>query len=265
MREIISIFLLFIALNVFAQSEEFPVNSGEELTYSAHYHWGFFWMEAGEVIFKVDTFHRNNEIVLKMNSVGKTLPKYDWLFKVRDTFSSEAVYPEMNPLFFKRANYEAKDFVRNQYTFNYKDGSLIRDMESNVIARKIDTIALPKEQIMDIQTAVYYARLWKVKGAKQGDQRVLKIILAGEFFTIPMTYQGKEIVKHVNGKRYSCHKITTKVVEGLIFRANQEITIYVTDDENQLPLVVKAPILIGKVEAYLQQTKAVDFPASLID
>jgi len=265
MREIVLIFLLIIALNVFAQSEKFPFHPGEELTYSAHYHWGLFWMEAGEVVFKVDTLHRNEEIVLKMQSLGNTLPKYDWLFKVRDSFFSEAVYPKMNPLIFRRANYEGKDWVRNQYIFNYEDERLIRDMESNLLNRKIDTIALPRERIMDIQTAVYYARLWNLRDSKPGDQRVLKIILAGEFFTIPMIYQGKEIVKHINGKRYSCYKITTKVVEGLIFRANQQISIYVSDDENQLPLVVKAPVIIGKVEAYLRQTKAVDFPKNLSD
>jgi hypothetical protein len=252
-------------LNIFAQNKEFPFQSGEQLRYSAHYHWGLFWMEAGEVIFQVDSIHRDNTVILKMQGIGKTLPKYDWLFKVRDTFYSEAVYPEMTPLFFKRANYEGKDWVRNYYTFQKEDKILIRDMESHQKARVIDTIALPNKHVLDVQTAVYFARLWDLGDAKIGDQKQIKLILAGDFFTIPMTYHGVEKVKHKNGKYYSCYKITTKVVDGLIFRTNQEISIYISKDKNRLPLIVKAPILIGRVEGYLQQTNGVEFPKSIVD
>ena len=222
-------------------------------------------MEAGEVVFSVDTVQSDDRVILKMQSLGKTLQKYDWLFKVRDTFYSEAVYPEMNPLFFKRVNYEGKEWTRNFYAFKKDENILIRDMESHQEERKIDTVPLPDEHILDVQTAVYYARLWNLKNANIGDQKLVRLILSGEFFTIPMTYRGLETVKHKNGKRYSCYKITTKVVEGLIFRANQEIDIYISKDENQLPLVVKAPILIGRVEGYLQETRGVEFPEAIID
>lgn len=265
MRLVLLIFFLCIRLSVSAQSEAFPFSSGEKLTYSAHYHWGLFWMEAGEVVFSVDTVQSDNRVILKMQGLGKTLPKYDWLFKVRDTFYSEAVYPEMNPLFFKRVNYEGKEWTRNFYTFKKEESILIRDMESHQKERKVDTIPLPDAHILDVQTAVYYARLWKLKDAEIGDQKLISLVLGGDFFTIPMTYQGVEIVKHKNGKQYSCYKITTKVVEGLIFRANQEIDIFISKDENQLPLVVKAPILIGRVEGYLQETKGVEFPACIVN
>lgn len=256
---------MLLVSTLFGQNSEFPFQPGERLMYSAYYHWGLFWLEAGEVNFEIDTVHRDHQIILQMQSLGKTIPKYDWLFKVRDTFSSQAIYPSMKPITFKRANYEGKDWVRNYYTFNQEKKSLIRDMERNVFNRIIDTIALPKDQILDIQTAVYYARLWNLKAAKTGDKKLIKLILSGDFFTIPMTYDGKEIIKHKNGKYYSCYKITTEVAAGLIFKANQQISIYISDDNKQIPIVVKAPILIGMVEAYLMQTNLVDFPKSIPD
>lgn len=265
MKTILSTFFLFLTLNVFAQSEVLPFLPGEQLTYSAHYHWGLFWMEAGEVVFKVDTVQKDDGLILKMRSHGKTLPKYDWLFKVRDTFYSEAIYPKMIPLYFKRVNYEGKEWTKNFYTFKQKENAVIRDMESHQKERKVDTIALPKEHILDVQTAVYYARLWNLKNAEIGDQKMLHLILGGDFFTVPMTYQGEEIIKHKNGRRYLCYKVTTQVVEGLIFKANQEIAIYISKDENKLPLVVKAPILIGRVEGYLKETSGVLFPKSISD
>lgn len=265
MRTKILIFFLLLASTTFGQSAEFPFPSGEKMTFSAYYHWGLFWLEAGEVVFQVDIVPQKNKVYVEMQSLGKTLPKYDWLFKVRDTFYSQAMYPSMKPLFFKRANYEGKDRVVNYYTFNQEKKSLIRDMESNGSARKIDTITLPNEHILDVQTAVYYARLWDFKNAKPGDQKLVKLILGGSFYTIPMTYHGKEIVKHKNGKQYSCYKIITEVAAGLIFKANQEISVYISDDSKQIPLVVRAPILIGKVEAFLEQIEGGEFPKSIPD
>jgi len=263
MRTKLFIFFLLLVSTSFSQPAEFPFPSGEKMTFSAHYHWGLFWLEAGEVVFQVDTIQQEDKVILKMQSLGKTLPKYDWLFRVRDTFFSQAMYPSMKPLFFKRVNYEGKNWVRNYYTFNQEKRSLIRDMESKASSRRIDTITLPNEHILDVQTAVYYARLWNFENAKSGDQKLVELILGGSFYTIPMTYQGKEIVKHKNGKRYSCYKITTEVAAGLIFKANQEISVYISDDTKQLPLVVKAPILIGKVEAFLELVEGVEFPKSV--
>lgn len=265
MRKIVPISLLFMALNLFSQTDKIPFKSGEKLEYSVHYHWGLLWMEAGVVTFQVDTIHQKDLVILQMQSKGKSLPKYDWLFKVRDTFSSKAIFPGMDPLCFKRANYEGKQWVRNEYIFDRKDGVLIRDMESNNSDRRIDTILLPKEQILDIQTAVYYARFWDLKNAKPGDQILLNLVISGNFYPISMTYRGKEIVKHKNGKRYLCNRISTEVVAGLIFNSNQEINIFVTDDKNQLPLLVKAPILIGFVEAYLYETPDIKFPECITD
>ena len=265
MRVTISILLILTFFSSFGQSKDFPFNPGEEITYSAHYHWGLFWMEAGEVVFEMDTVHKNHQVIMNMQSRGKTLPKYEWLFRVRDTFSSAAYYPEMSPIYFKRSNYEGSNWVLNKYQFMPKEGLVIRDMNSNESIRRVDTIFLPAEHVLDVQTAVYYTRMWNLKDASKGDQKIIKLMLAGDYFSIPITYRGKEIVKHKNGKNYSCYKITTKVAAGLIFRENQEISIYVSDDQARLPIVVKAPIIIGRVEAYLQKTDDISFPRSIDD
>jgi hypothetical protein len=248
----LSFFLLLLNLNVLAQSESIPFISGEELHYSVYYHWGFFWMEAGEVEFRVDTLKKDNQSLLQMQSIGNTLPKYDWLFTVRDTFYSEALYPSFQPQIFKRNNLEGKSWVRNRYNFHWEDNYMSSVKESNEKALVKEDIPLPNKQVLDVQTAVYFARLWDLENAKVGEVKKLILVLDGEFFTVPMTYLGHEKVRLKNGQEQSCFKISTQVVEGLIFRANQNIDIYISTDPSRIPLVVKAPILIGRVEAYLK-------------
>lgn len=263
MKRIFTLLYLLFSLTVFSQTKGLPFKFGERLTYSAHYHWGLFWMEAGEVIFQIDSLEQNEDTLIHMEGIGKTLAKYDWLFKVRDTFQSIVSYSNLKPIKFKRINYEGKDWVKNYYSFDRINSLLYLDIESKGVERKIDTLKLLDKHVLDIQTAVYYARLWDLSDVAIGETQTLHLILSGEFFDVNMKYVGKEIVKHKNGKEYACRKITTEVIEGMIFRANQEISIYVSDDTNQLPLVVKAPIKIGSVEAYLQDTYKVDFPKSI--
>jgi hypothetical protein len=38
-------------------------------------------------------------------------------------------------------------------------------------------------------------------------------------------------------------------VEGTIFTSGEGMTVWVTDDENRIPIIVKAKILIGSVKA----------------
>lgn len=263
MKKLIFLFLVLAASNAFAQKQEFPFPFGEKLSYSAYYHWGLFWLEAGEVRFQVDTLCSNTDTLIQMQSFGKTLPKYEWLYRVRDTFSSLASYPKMEPISFLRANYEGKDWVRNRYRFLYKSDQISRDMLSRSTERKIDTISLSDKNVLDIQTAVYYARMWPLENASQGDVRILKLLMSGEVYKIPLTYKGVVSVKHKNGKTYRCYHLTTEVVEGMIFKANQQIDIYVSADKYRIPLLVKAPILVGQVEGYLKAVKESEFPKAI--
>lgn len=259
MKKYTLLVFLFCAYSSSSQNNTLPFKSGEKLVYSAHYHWGFLWVEAGEVSFQFDIAKKESSQILKMQSLGKTLPKYDWLFKVRDTFGSEAVFPGMYPLKSKRINYEGKSWVFNYHTFQKSSNSIISDYADRDTNRRIDTIPYAGERILDVQTAVYYARLWDLSKAKIGDINTINLVIGNKIYPIQMVFQGEDIVKHINGKVYPCYKITTKVVEGLIFRANQEISLFVSKSKSQIPIVVRAPILLGKVEAYLKQCFNADF------
>jgi hypothetical protein len=41
------------------------------------------------------------------------------------------------------------------------------------------------------------------------------------------------------------------LVEGTIFKGGEDLMVWVTNDENKVPVMVEAKILIGSVKAYL--------------
>ena len=119
---IISLILSLAIINIVkSQSlvEQYPVfNPGEKITYSAVYNWGFIWINAGIVEFRVNETKYNGKECYHFNSLASSVPSYDWLFKVRDYFQSYARKDDLAPLFFDRNTYEGGYSVHNRITFD---------------------------------------------------------------------------------------------------------------------------------------------------
>ena len=66
-------------------------------------------------------------------------------------------------------------------------------------------------------------------------------------------YLGKCQLKTSYGT-YQTIKFRPKLLEGTIFKGGDQMIVYVTDDENKIPVYVETPILVGKIKVFL--TKA---------
>src|SRR6056297_2070538 len=101
-------FILFILLplNIIGQCnvEQRVFYAGEELTYKAFYNWNFIWLEAADVRFIVKEFPARK--AFKLESIGNSLPKYDWFYKVRDTFRSHIDTATLKPFYYHRNTLE---------------------------------------------------------------------------------------------------------------------------------------------------------------
>ena len=50
---------------------------------------------------------------------------------------------------------------------------------------------------------------------------------------------------------YNAIKIVPLLIEGTIFKGGEKMSVWVTDDENHLPLRVDSPILVGSIKVDL--------------
>jgi hypothetical protein len=54
------------------------------------------------------------------------------------------------------------------------------------------------------------------------------------------------------------------MVQGTIFRGDEDVLVWVTDDENKIPVYIEAKILVGTVKAYLKEAKGLNNPMSAL-
>ncbi|NPD45054.1 MULTISPECIES: DUF3108 domain-containing protein [unclassified Lentimicrobium] len=253
MKQIL-IFIFCLLLNpIFSQItllEEYPYAEGEIGTYIAIYELGFLEIQGGEVKFEVLASKNNKEDIFHFKSYGNSLPKYDWIYKIRDTFQSNVLKENFQPIYYKRNTSEGSYSVFNETYFQAEEGKIIMELSNTEQESREKTMDWQAD-VFDLQTACYYARLLNFENAMMGEGYEFKIIIDGQLYTIPIRYEGKEFIELNEQLSFNCYRISTKVIEGTIFKSNQTIKIWVSDDGRNIPVKVEAPIKVGQVKAEL--------------
>ena len=95
---IIALFFINTTSKAQCNTKNFAFKAGEVITYNAAYNWGFIWVDAGRVSFKVKKDSLNGKELFYFKSYGTSVPKYDWIYKVRDSFESLAEKETLKPI-----------------------------------------------------------------------------------------------------------------------------------------------------------------------
>ena len=78
-----------------------------------------------------------------------------------------------------------------------------------------------------------------------------------------MKYLGKEILKTKFGL-VECMKFIPFMETGRVFRDNEGISLWVTNDENRIPIKVKANLRIGSITADLFRFRGILNPFNIV-
>jgi hypothetical protein len=106
------------------------------------------------------------------------------------------------------------------------------------------------------------ARTLDISGLKHDARIPVSVLIDDSTYEIYIRYLGKEVVESRDGKKYRCIKFAAKMVKGTIFRGDEDVVVWVTDDDNRIPVYIEAKIIVGTVKAYLKETHGLRNPIS---
>jgi hypothetical protein len=72
-------------------------------------------------------------------------------------------------------------------------------------------------------------------------------------------YMGKETIKTKYGK-FRTIKIKPLLLKGTIFEGGESMIVWVTDDDNHIPVRIESPIVVGKVKIDLMSHENLRHP-----
>lgn len=260
LRSIVSTLCVLLLSSVALYGQNADINtttiSGEYARYSAYYNWHFIWLNAGDVVFRTEKTKLKGHDLYKLQAYGQTKGGYDKFYYVRDTFISYVDTLTLSPLKFVQKNYEGKNIVRNVYNFDkenkrFTGTEYIKEGKTIKANGRID-----KEwdgNSFDVMTMVYKARNINFSNRTIGEKIPIEMIINGQVYKLYIRYLGKETITTKHNQTFRCQKFSPLLVEGTIFTGGEDMTVWVTDDENHVPIVVEAKILIGSVKAILSE------------
>ncbi|HET6226567.1 MAG TPA: DUF3108 domain-containing protein [Bacteroidia bacterium] len=251
-----SIVFIFICFQTFAFAQKNctvsnqTFKAGELFTYKINYNWGAIWVSAGEATFSAELKQINNATVYHFVGWGTTYSKYDFLYKVRDKYESYADTLSLKPLRFIREASEGGSYTFDDYVFSQSKHKVYTNSRRNKKPGTFDSISITA-CTNDVLTAIYYVRCLDFSRYKVNDTIPVTFVLDGEVFPSYVRYLGKEIIKSELLGQVRCIKFRPKLIEGTLFKGGEEMVVWVTDDENRMPVYVETPILVGTIKVSL--------------
>ena len=111
-------------------------------------------------------------------------------------------------------------------------------------------------------SAFYYARCIDYSIAKEGDVFTINGFVDKEVFPIKIRYVGKETIDSDIGK-VRCLKFRPILQKGRIFKREEDLNVWITDDKNHIPVRAQAKILVGSIKMDLESYAGLANPLAL--
>lgn len=213
-----------------------PYKDGEFLKYKLHY--GFITGGNATITLKQEKYE--NQDVFHAVVLGKTTGLVDKIFRVKDIFESYFDIKTTLP-------YKA---VRNVSEGNYKlVENAVFDRHANIVKSDRKGIIKVPKNCLDMVSAFFYIRRIDFSNYKTGDMVYVDTYFDG-MFPFYIVYKGKETIETEIGK-IRCLKFVPIVEPGRIFKENDDMTFWLSDDQNKLPVSVKFDMIVGSFKCDL--------------
>ena len=243
---------LFVGIFIFsALSAQFDnINAGETISFRIHY--GF--ITAGNATLSTTKTSYNGQPAFYVRGVGKTSGAAKAFFKVEDVYESY-ISAKQEPLFYVRNVSEGSYTQHLQSTFNTNNNTLIL-VDKKHTDRPAKTVKVPND-VQDILSCFYYLR--SVDNLKVGTVLKMSVWIDDELFPFQLKVVGTEKIATKFGK-VNCLKIIPSVVSGRVFKDKEGVTMWVTNDQNRVPVLIKAELAVGSLKASIDSYTNVKYP-----
>jgi hypothetical protein len=243
-----SVFFIFFTFG-FAQESEYRTientafDIGEKLKFKVYYESLLTGkVNAGTASLEVKSSNRrfNGREVYHIVGIGKSNPAFDMFFKVRDRYESyvdkEGLFPHL--------------FIRRTKEGGYiKDDDVYFDHE-NLTAKSFTATKDITPYIQDIVSASYYARTLSADTLEEGDNVSVNFFLDDSAYISVIQFVGRQVVETDLGI-FRCLTFQPMVATGEVFSNPYPMTLWITDDENKLPILGKSAVVVGSVKMEL--------------
>ncbi|MFN8344507.1 MAG: DUF3108 domain-containing protein [Spirosomataceae bacterium] len=228
----------FSAKDSYRRIPQTSFGTGERFEYRVHY--GIFNAANAVVEVSPQIQYVNGRPCYKINIVGTTLGAFSWFAKVRDEWQS----------WMDTSAIVSQKFYRNIQENNY------RKVETTVFNHDTDDAVVTDENgtkkfdvpnhIQDAISGYFYLRTLDFTKLSPNEVVDVPTFFESSVYKLKIKYKGKDTVKTKFGK-IKAFKLAPIMPNNELFKGENSIRIWVSDDANKVPIKVEVDLWVGSL------------------
>mgnify|MGYP003611560194 FL=1 len=251
MKKFILIIFILTTLSFDTQKED-AFDTGEYFKFRIHY--GI--INAGYATLEVKDATINNKKVFHAVGKGYTTGMSKFFFKVEDLYESYFDKQTGEPYRYIRKIDEGGYTKNQEGFFNPSENRiLVKDYK-----RKTEKTIVLTDNVQDIISSFYYLRNHpSIDKLKPGEAITIDMFFDDEITKFKLKYVGRQDITTKFGT-VSTMIFKPLVQTGRVFKEKESVTLWITDDNNKVPIRIKAELAVGSLKADLDEYKGLKNP-----
>jgi len=262
MKHLFLTFYFLLSLTA-VRATDFPFRANEELTLDIYYKYGLVMLRAGSANLKVAENNYQDKNSYLMTLDFKTTSFFDKIFKMRDTLRStvtENLEPIHHLRYIHEGNYHfTDDMFFKKFGTAYTEASVKRQSQQLV---RFDTILAANTMCYDMLTVMPYIISFDYSQQAVAQEKTASIFIGRDKIDITIRNEGQSVVEKSDTLKYKTYKIALDFVDSHFNESKNAVEIWLSDDQNRIPIKIRAKLRIGAVEVYLTSWKNLKYPLS---
>lgn len=220
--------------------------AGESMNFILHYRWGMINTDVGTATVSLDSLTFNGQEAFCCSVKGQTTRMFDRIFRVREDFRSWFTRDGLKPLKFTRDTYEGGYEARNTYLYEWDAAEPHIAADIYTSKRGQTSMELPLTPCTyDLPALFFFARNMDIDNVEPGRRYPMTFAIDDDVYNVYFILYGRETIKVKGLGTVRTIKFAAKLLEGEVFKGEEDMMIWISDDENRLPVYFEAPLLVG--------------------
>ena len=248
----LALFILILSILSFDTFKEDAFDTGEFIKFRIHY--GI--VNAGYATLEVKDATVNGKKVYHAVGKGYTTGMSKLFFKVEDLYESYFDKETGEPYRYVRKINEGGYTKNQEGFFNQKENRiLVKDYK-----RKTEKTIVLTDNVQDILSSFYYLRNHpNIDKLKSGESISIDMFFDEEITKFKLKYVGRQDITTKFGT-VSCMMFKPLVQTGRVFKEKESVTLWISADNNKVPVRIKADLAVGSLKADIDEYKGLKYP-----
>lgn len=238
--------LCLMAIGASAQYRSIPntaFDRGEKMTFRVAFNSALTGnITAGKAVLEVKNENKliNGRSTYHIVGEGYTTGIIEMFYQINDRLET---YMDEEGLF-------AWQFVRRTRENNYKKDETVTFRQGDKLAVSLTKIVKAPAYVQDMVSSYFYARTLDISNLAVGQSFTVPFFLDDSVYQSKVVYRGKQTVKTKMGT-FSCLMLSPMVATGYAFDDPYPISVFVTDDNRRVPVLIESKLSVGKARIEL--------------